>query len=66
MWPQRRLRNEASRGSRGSAPSSSLAVQMDRIGPVRVLFVLEGFEGWEPQDHWSDLSFYVTYGQAIE
>jgi hypothetical protein len=39
---------------------------VDRIGPVRVLFVLEGIEGWEPQDNWSDLSFYVTYGQAIE
>jgi hypothetical protein len=33
---------------------------------VRLLFVLQGFEGWEPKDDWSDLSFYVKHGDRIE
>ena len=45
---------------------ADLAVQMQRLGAVRLLFVLEGFEGWAPGDNWSDLSFYVTHGDAIE
>ena len=32
---------------------------------VRLLVVLEGFEGWAPQDNWGDLRFYTTYGPAI-
>jgi hypothetical protein len=44
----------------------SLAAEMARSGPVRLLFVLEGFEGWAPQDNWSDLSFYMKHGEAIE
>jgi SpoIIAA-like len=45
---------------------ADLAVQMQRIGPVRLLFVLQGFEGWAPGDNWGDLSFYVTHGDEIE
>ena len=45
---------------------AELAVEMARIGPVRLLFVLEGFEGWAPEDNWSDLSFYMKHGEAIE
>ena len=44
----------------------ALAAQIARIGPVRLLFVLDGFEGWAPQDNWNDLSFYVKHGDAIE
>jgi SpoIIAA-like len=44
----------------------ALAVEMGRIGPVRLLFALEGFDGWDPKDNWSDLSFYVKHGEAIE
>jgi len=40
--------------------------EMRRVGPVRLLFVLDGFEGWEPHDDWRDLSFYVSHGDAIE
>jgi hypothetical protein len=40
--------------------------EMRRVGPVRLLFVLEAFEGWEPLDDWRDLSFYVSHGAAIE
>lgn len=43
-----------------------LAAEMARIGPVKLLFLLEGFDGWAPQDNWSDLSFYVKHGDAIE
>lgn len=43
-----------------------LRAEMDRIGPVRLLFVLDAFEGWEPSEDWRDLSFYVTHGAAIE
>jgi hypothetical protein len=44
----------------------SLVAQMGPIGRVRLLFVLEGFAGWEPQDNWSDMSFYVRHGDSIE
>jgi hypothetical protein len=43
-----------------------LAAEMDRIGPVRLLFVLTEFEGWESHTDWNDLSFYATRGGAIE
>lgn len=43
-----------------------LAGEMSRGGPVRLLFVLDGFEGWEPDARWNDLSFYVRHGDAIE
>jgi hypothetical protein len=43
-----------------------LASEMRRLGPVRLLFVLEGFEGWEPADNWSDLTFYAKYGDCID
>ena len=33
---------------------------------MRLLFVLDGFEGWEPRDNWSDLTFYVEHGDRIE
>ncbi len=45
---------------------ADLVAQMARIGPVRLMFVLDEFEGWDPRDNWSDLSFYATHGQAIE
>jgi hypothetical protein len=45
---------------------ADLVVQMDRIGPVRLMFVLNQFEGWDTRDNWSDLSFYATAGQTIE
>jgi len=43
-----------------------LIEDIDRAGPVRLLFLLEKFEGWEPGDDWHDLTFYVKYGGAIE
>jgi hypothetical protein len=44
----------------------TLASEMARVGPVRLLIVLTGFEGWEPHTDWNDLTFYVRHGDAIE
>jgi hypothetical protein len=40
--------------------------EMQSMGPVRLLFVLHDFAGWDSQDDWRDLSFYVRHGNAIE
>ncbi len=39
--------------------------EVSRLGPVRLLFLLDGFEGWDSQDNWSDLSFFVRHGDSI-
>ena len=44
----------------------ALASEMARIGSVKLLFVLAGFEGWEPDAAWNDLTFYVKHGDTIE
>lgn len=44
---------------------SALAAAMSRAGPVKILFVLVGFTGWDPADDWNDLSFYVKHGDSI-
>jgi hypothetical protein len=43
-----------------------VAEQMARLGAVKLLVVLDEFDGWEPQASWNDLSFYVNHGDAIE
>jgi SpoIIAA-like len=43
-----------------------LIAEMRRLGPVRLLFLLEEFEGWAPHDDWHDLTFYVKHGGMIE
>jgi hypothetical protein len=43
-----------------------LAAEMARTGPSRLLFILDGFEGWESGAAWNDLSFYVKHGDTIE
>jgi hypothetical protein len=43
-----------------------LAAEIDRSGPVRLLFLLSQFEGWEANATWNDLSFFVQRGDAIE
>ena len=44
----------------------ALAGEMNRVGPVRLLILLDGFDGWEPRDDWRDLSFYAQRGDAID
>jgi stage II sporulation SpoAA-like protein len=43
-----------------------LVTEMQRIGNVRLLFILSGFEGWDQRDDWRDMSFYVKYGSSID
>jgi hypothetical protein len=43
-----------------------LAAEIRRGGPVRLLFVLSQFEGWEQNPNWGDLSFYVAHGDSID
>jgi hypothetical protein len=43
-----------------------LMEEMSRVGPVRLLFLLDAFDGWEPHDDWRDLTFYVKHGGKIE
>jgi hypothetical protein len=40
--------------------------EVSRLGPVRLLFVLDRFDGWESQDNWKDLGFFVRHGDSIE
>jgi hypothetical protein len=44
----------------------SLAAEIRRIGPVRLVVVLSQFEGWEQNPNWGDLSFYVAHGDSID
>jgi hypothetical protein len=43
-----------------------LKTEMDRVGPVKLLFVLAEFDGWEPGANGNDLSFYVGHGDRID
>jgi SpoIIAA-like len=43
-----------------------LITEMERTGPVRLLFLLDGFDGWEADANWHDLSFYAEHGDRIE
>ena len=43
-----------------------LAAELKQPGDVRLLLVLDGFDGWDPRDNWSDLRFYATLGDRIE
>ena len=43
-----------------------LVTEMDRIGSIRLLFILKEFEGWEANPKWGDLTFYVKHGDTIE
>jgi hypothetical protein len=46
--------------------SAAVVVEMKRVGKVRLLFVLIGFKGWEKNQAWNDLTFYVQHGDQIE
>jgi len=39
--------------------------EIDRVGPLKLLIVLDRFEGWHAGDNWSDLTFYATHGDRI-
>jgi len=44
----------------------TLITEMRRVGNVRLLFVLDGFEGWDPNEDWRDMAFYAKYGSSID
>lgn len=43
-----------------------LVPEIERLGTVRLLIVVQNFAGWDPTAPWNDLSFYVKHGDAIE
>ncbi|HEX5007518.1 MAG TPA: STAS/SEC14 domain-containing protein [Hyphomonadaceae bacterium] len=45
---------------------TALANEIQRVGSVKLLCVLQRFEGWEPNEDWNNLSFYVKHGDAID
>ena len=45
---------------------ADLASELDRVGTARLLCVLQDFDGWEHDEDWSNLAFYVNRGDAIE
>ena len=44
---------------------TELAKELDRVRSAKLLFVLQQFEGWEPNADWNNLGFYVMHGDAI-
>jgi hypothetical protein len=46
----------------------ALLSELDRAShpAVRLLVVLDGFEGWDDSGNWSDLTFYARHGNRIE
>jgi SpoIIAA-like len=42
------------------------AEAIGRLGKIRVLIVLDKFEGWEPNERWGDTRFQEKYDPFIE
>jgi hypothetical protein len=42
------------------------AAEIGRAGAIRLLVVLNDFEGWDARDEWRDIGFYVRHGDDIE
>jgi hypothetical protein len=42
------------------------AKEIARLGTIKLLFVLEQFEGWERDADWGDLAFYMAHDKDIE
>jgi hypothetical protein len=42
------------------------AREIGRLGTIRLLFVLEDFEGWDRDTSWGDLEFYMAHDKDIE
>jgi len=45
---------------------AELASELERVGSAKLLCVLKEFDGWESDEQWSSLSFYIKHGDAIE
>jgi hypothetical protein len=42
------------------------AREIGRLGTIKLLFVLEDFEGWDRDTAWGDLEFYTAHDKGIE
>jgi hypothetical protein len=42
------------------------AQEITRLGTIKLLFVLDEFEGWERGADWGDLAFYAAHDTDIE
>jgi hypothetical protein len=45
---------------------AAVAQEIARLGKVRFLLVLRGFNGWERGADWGDLRFYEAFGKDVE
>lgn len=45
---------------------AAAAEEIGRVGKMRLLFVLDRFQGWERRVDWGDMRFYETFGHNIE
>ncbi len=43
-----------------------LAGEISRVGPVKLLFNLSDFQGWETRSDWNDLQFFIQHGDSIQ
>jgi len=48
------------------AVEQAAAETIRHSGRIRLLVVLDGFEGWEQGMSWRDLGFYIRHGDDIE
>ena len=48
------------------AVQQSVAEEIRKSGKVRLLIGLDGFVGWESGANWSDLNFYIQYGNKVK
>jgi hypothetical protein len=44
---------------------NALLAEITRVGPVKLLVVLNGFEGFERQGNWDHAAFYTKHGDSI-
>src|SRR5262249_13831780 len=44
----------------------ALSGEIAGAGRGKLLVVLDGFDGWAPEDDWGDMNFYMTEGDAIQ
>jgi len=44
----------------------SAVAEIEQAGMIRLLVMLNGFDGWAPGGNWRDLGFYIRYANNIE
>lgn len=48
------------------AVQGPVSERIQRAGPIRLLIELVDFQGWAADGNWSDIGFFVRYGNDIE